>query len=72
MEAPTVLREVDGDINSRVESQETVDVIHAAWAQVPFRYIILKRTDYEYHWPENVIQRSKERATEYPTEEVQR
>jgi hypothetical protein len=32
-----------------IESQETVDVIHTAWAQVPFRYIIIKRTDYEYN-----------------------
>jgi hypothetical protein len=55
-----------------VESQETVDVMHAAWAQVPFRYIIMRHPGYEYHWPENVIQRSKERATEHPTEGVQR
>jgi hypothetical protein len=55
-----------------VESQETVDVMYAAWAQVPFRYIIIKRTDYEYHWPEIAIQKSKERATEYATEGVQR
>lgn len=55
-----------------IASQETVDVMHAAWAQVPFRYIIIKRTDYEFHWLENTIQRSKERATEYATEGVQR